>query len=56
MGLRGDAFCMYALEHNDLKGDLDRDGQVTTTDVLMALQIAVSSGYSEDVDMDGCTI
>ena len=51
-----DASCMYALEPVDLEGDLNRDGQITTTDILMALQITVSGGYRDDADMDwnGC--
>ncbi|MEA1865813.1 MAG: FG-GAP-like repeat-containing protein [Euryarchaeota archaeon] len=34
------------------KGDLDRDGSVTSADVLIALKIAVSGGYNSAADMD----
>lgn len=38
------------------KGDLDRDGSVTSADVLIALKITVSGGYNNaaDMDEDGC--
>jgi hypothetical protein len=34
------------------KGDLNGDGTITTTDVIIALQIAVSGGYRSAADMD----
>jgi hypothetical protein len=34
------------------KGDLNGDGTITTADVIIALQIAVSGGYRSAADMD----
>ncbi len=36
-----------------LKGDLNHDGMLTSADVLIALEIAVSGGYLLEADIDG---
>jgi hypothetical protein len=34
------------------KGDLNSDGQITAADAIIALQMAVSRGHSDDADMN----
>ena len=34
------------------KGDLNSDGQVTAADAIIALQMAVNGGHSDDADMN----
>ncbi len=36
-----------------LRGDVNRDGNVTPTDAVIALRIAASGGYNEDADLNG---
>ena len=48
----GDAFCMFK---TTLNGDINGDGWITTTDAVIALDIAVRGGYEPvaDVNDDG---
>ena len=48
----GDAFCMFK---TTLKGDIDGDGRITTTDAVIALDLAVRGGYEPvaDINADG---
>jgi hypothetical protein len=34
------------------KGDLNHDGPITAADAIIALQMAVSRGHSDDADMN----
>ena len=50
----GGAFYMFEFElADDLKGDLNGDGQITSIDVVIALQMAVRGEHNDDADMDG---
>lgn len=50
----GGAFYMFEFElADDLKGDLNGDGQITSVDVVIALQMAVRGEHNDDADMDG---
>lgn len=48
----GDAFYMFK---TTLKGDIDGDGWITTTDAVIALDLAVRGGYEPvaDINADG---
>lgn len=48
----GDAFCMFK---TTLKGDINGDGEITSTDAVIALDMAVRGGYEPvaDVNDDG---
>ena len=47
----GDAFYMYGIV-DDLKGDLNGDGQVTVADVVIALQMTASGEHNDAADMN----
>ena len=49
----GDAFYTYPIEPEDLEGDLNGDGQVTTADAIIALRMVVSGEHSDDADVSG---
>ena len=48
------AFYMFEFElADDLKGDLNGDGQITSADAVIALQMAVRREHNGNADMDG---
>ena len=50
----GGAFYLFEFElADDLKGDLNCDGQITSADAAIALQMAVRGKHNDDADMDG---
>jgi len=49
----GTTGCTYSCGTSPPKGDLNGDGVITPTDAVIALQMAVRGGYSEDVDVNG---
>ncbi|HIE32248.1 MAG TPA: hypothetical protein EYP67_07735 [Methanosarcinales archaeon] len=43
---------LYNEACNDQRGDLNRDGQITAADALLALRMAASGEYNDDADMN----
>ena len=58
-GIPGGEYLIAAGEKTDTvyirfeRGDLDRNGEITSTDAAIALQLAVSDGYDTAADVSG---
>jgi hypothetical protein len=49
----GTTGCTYSCGAHPPKGDLNRDYEVTQTDAVISLRMAVNGGWSEDADVSG---